>query len=85
MVSHLEPFIFTSFFDFFQQPQMITMSVTGLFQELGPEENQPLRSFNRVFVIVPHGVGFCINNEQMFVTNPMEEQRKVSICFNKNL
>jgi hypothetical protein len=75
MVSHLEPFIFTSLFDFFQQPQMITMSVMGLFLELGPEENQPLRSFNRVFVIVPRGDGFCIINEQMFVTNPTDEQR----------
>lgn len=54
------------------------MSVSGLFLEQGPRTNQPLRSFSRVFVIVPFGAGFCIINEQLFVTNATEEQSKVS-------
>jgi len=55
------------------------MSVSGLFLEQGPRTNQPLRSFNRAFVIVPFGAGFCIINEQLFVTNATEEQSKVSL------
>jgi hypothetical protein len=47
--------------------------------EQGPGTNQPVRSFNRAFVIVPFGVGFCIVNEQLFVTNATEEQSKVSL------
>jgi nuclear RNA export factor len=62
------------------------MSVSGLFLEHGPRTNQPLRSFSRVFVIVPFGAGFCIINEQLFVTNATEEQSKVSlICLNRHL
>ncbi|GFG38323.1 hypothetical protein Cfor_01734 [Coptotermes formosanus] len=59
-------------------PQVIMMSVSGLFLEHGPRTNQPLRSFSRVFVIVPFGAGFCIINEQLFVTNATEEQSKVA-------
>jgi nuclear RNA export factor len=59
-------------------PQVIMMSISGLFLEQGPRTNQPLRSFNRVFVIVPFGAGFCIINEQLFVTNATEEQSKVA-------
>jgi hypothetical protein len=38
-------------------------------------KNRPLRSFNRVFMIVPFGEGFCIVNELLFVTNAKDEHR----------
>jgi hypothetical protein len=31
-------------------------------------------------MIVPFGEGFCIINEELFVTNATDEQRKVRIC-----
>jgi hypothetical protein len=65
---------------FLLQPKLITISVAGLFLERGLSKDEPLRSFSRVFMIVPHGDGFCIINEQMFVTNATDEQRKVRIC-----
>lgn len=74
-----QPFVSSLFCDLFWQPQVIMMSISGLFLEQGPRTNQPLRSFNRVFVIVPFGGGFCIINEQLFVTNATEEQSKVSL------
>jgi hypothetical protein len=56
------------------------ISVAGLFLERGLAKNQPLRSFSRVFMIVPFGNGFCISNEELFVTNVTDEQKKVCIC-----
>jgi hypothetical protein len=55
------------------------MSVAGIFLERDASKNQPVRSFSRVFVIVPFGDGFCIANEQLFVTNATDEQKKVRI------
>ncbi|PSN57824.1 Nuclear RNA export factor 1 [Blattella germanica] len=58
-------------------PQLIMMSVTGVFIEPGngSGRNPPLRAFNRVFVIIPYGEGFCIINEQLFITNATEAQK----------
>ena len=41
---------------------------------------QPLRHFNRMFVVVPRGSGFCIVNEMLHVTLPTlpEEKRALS-------
>jgi hypothetical protein len=55
------------------------MSVTGIFLEREASKNEALRSFSRVFIIVPFGDGFCIANEQLFVTNATDEQKKVRI------
>lgn len=59
-------------------PQLITISVAGLFLEHGTSKNQPLMSFSRVFMIVPSGNGFCIINEELFVANATDEQRKAA-------
>jgi hypothetical protein len=63
---------------------MIVVSVTGLFRELEPARDQPVRSFHRVFTIVPLGDGYCITKEELCVTNATDDQRKVSIHFHKN-
>jgi nuclear RNA export factor len=60
-------------------PQLIMMSVNGLFWEQGPTGNQALRSFNRELVIVPHGRGYCVMNEELFVTNATDDQSKVAL------
>ncbi|XP_046383799.1 nuclear RNA export factor 1-like [Ischnura elegans] len=57
-------------------PQLIYISVSGLFKET-KTNREPIRAFNRVFVIVPSpGGGFCIVNEQLFITNATKEQEK---------
>ena len=38
----------------------------------------PLRHFNRMFVVVPQGTGFCIVNEMLHVTLPTVKQADVS-------
>lgn len=55
------------------------ISVSGIFKEISTEgkDSSPLRSFNRVFIIVPAGSGFCIANEQLYVTNCTPKQIKV--------
>nr|CAD7440985.1 unnamed protein product [Timema bartmani] len=54
-------------------PQLIMLCVTGLFRE--PEQKTPpIRSFMRTFVIVPVGSGFCIINEELFITCATTEQ-----------
>ncbi|XP_071441376.1 nuclear RNA export factor 1-like [Hetaerina americana] len=58
-------------------PQLIYILVTGLFRETKTSK-QPVRAFNRVFVIVPAGAGFCIVNEQLFVTNATRDQEKAA-------
>ena len=54
------------------------VSVSGIFKELNEGKETPLRSFNRVFIIVPSGSGFCIANEQLFITNCTPSQLKVT-------
>lgn len=51
------------------------ITVTGLFKELDTKE-AALRFFNRTFVIVPEGSGYCIRNEQLFIANPTDRQEK---------
>ena len=53
---------------------MMIITVTGLFKELDTKET--LRFFNRTFVIVPQGSGFCIRNEQLHIGNPTDLQEK---------
>lgn len=48
-------------------------TVTGLFKELDKKE-QPIRYFNRTFIIVPEGSGYCIRNEQLHISQPTDAQ-----------
>lgn len=50
------------------------ITVAGLFKELDAKET--LRFFNRTFVIVPQGSGYCIRNEQLHIGNPTDLQEK---------
>ncbi|XP_043493072.1 nuclear RNA export factor 1-like [Polistes fuscatus] len=55
--------------------RMMFVTVTGLFKELTKEEH--VRYFNRTFIIVPQGTGYCICNEQLHISNTTETQRKL--------
>jgi hypothetical protein len=59
------------------------MSVACFFWEPGPTGNQLLRSFNRELVIVPHGKGNYIMNEELFVINATDDQCKVALRTSK--
>ena len=52
------------------------ISVSGVLRER-EERHSPVRAFSRVFVIVPHGQGFCVVNEMLSVTAASSEQIKV--------
>ncbi|PBC33408.1 nuclear RNA export factor 1 [Apis cerana] len=52
---------------------MMLTTVTGLFKELDKKE-QPIRYFNRTFIIVPEGSGYCIRNEQLHISQPTDAQ-----------
>ncbi|KAL2737440.1 nuclear RNA export factor 1-like isoform X1 [Vespula maculifrons] len=60
---------------------MMLITVTGLFDELNNKGDQ-LRYFNRTFIIVPRGNGYCICNEQLHISLPTEEQCKKFITDN---
>ena len=51
------------------------ITVTGLFKELDTKDSS-LRFFNRTFIIVPEGSGYCIRNEQLHIGHPTELQEK---------
>ncbi|EZA55621.1 Nuclear RNA export factor, partial [Ooceraea biroi] len=60
---------------------MMFVTITGYFQELteGGGSNrggEPIRYFNRTFIIVPEGSGYCIRNEQLHISQPFEAQLK---------
>jgi len=57
------------------QQAMMFITITGYFQEINTKE-QPIRYFNRTFVIVPEGNGYCICNEQLHISLPSEAQLK---------
>ncbi|XP_003707929.1 nuclear RNA export factor 1 isoform X2 [Megachile rotundata] len=54
---------------------MMLITVTGLFKELDKKE-QSIRYFNRTFIIVPEGTGYCIRNEQLHINTPTDAQLK---------
>lgn len=57
---------------------MLTLIVSGIFKELRTAHKiPPIRHFFKSLVIVPAGSGFCIVNEEMHITNAVEEQIKV--------
>lgn len=63
---HIDLVIFT--------PQLIQLNVCGLFSETA--KKTPMKYFNRVFLIVPAGAGFCIINDQLTVLLATSEQVK---------
>ena len=46
---------------------LMTFTVTGLFREGDTQLKDCVRHFNRCFIVVPQGVGFCIINETLFI------------------
>ncbi|XP_029161960.1 nuclear RNA export factor 1-like [Nylanderia fulva] len=54
---------------------MMFITITGYFQELNDKE-QFIRHFNRTFIIVQEGAGYCIRNEQLHINYPTEAQLK---------
>ncbi|KAL6254293.1 hypothetical protein P5V15_014908 [Pogonomyrmex californicus] len=54
---------------------MMFITLTGYFQELN-NRDEPIRHFNRTFMIVPEGDGYCIRNEQLHISQPPEAQLK---------
>lgn len=60
---------------------MLLITVTGFFKEIYNKENKDTwRFFNRTFMIVPEGSGFCISNEQVHISNPTLNQEKYVNC-----
>lgn len=61
-----------------QQQTMMFITITGYFQELerGSNKEEPIRYFNRTFIIVPEGNGYCIRNEQLHISQPSEAHLK---------
>ncbi|XP_044591000.1 nuclear RNA export factor 1-like [Cotesia glomerata] len=53
----------------------IVITVTGLFKEVGAKD-QPIRYFDRTFVIVKYGNGYCIKNEQLSLAHPTPSQER---------
>ncbi|XP_048511817.1 nuclear RNA export factor 1-like [Athalia rosae] len=56
---------------------MMLITVSGIFKELDEKKN-PNRYFNRTFVIIPEGSGYCIRNEQLHISHPTEAQQRVA-------
>ncbi|KZC12807.1 PREDICTED: nuclear RNA export factor 1-like [Dufourea novaeangliae] len=54
---------------------MMVITVTGFFKELD-KKDQFIRYFNRTFIIVPEGSGYCIRNEQLHISNASNAQIK---------
>jgi len=52
----------------FTSPSLMTFTVTGLFRERDTRLKESIRHFNRCFIVVPHGGGFCIINETLFIS-----------------
>lgn len=51
------------------------ITITGYFKELDNKEKQ-IRYFDRTFVIIPEGGGYCILNEQLHISQPSDAQQK---------
>ncbi|XP_034934459.1 nuclear RNA export factor 1-like isoform X2 [Chelonus insularis] len=54
---------------------MMVITVTGIFKEIGTKD-EPLRYFDRTFIIVPEGTGYCIKNEQLQLGAPTTSQER---------
>ena len=65
----------SNLFSVYPQQTMMFITITGYFQELD-NKKQPIRHFNRTYVIVLEGDGYCIQNEQLHISQPSEAQLK---------
>ncbi|XP_017482149.1 PREDICTED: nuclear RNA export factor 1 [Rhagoletis zephyria] len=54
-------------------PKMIVFTVAGLFKDID-EDSEELRYFQRQYIIVPAGSGFCIRNEMVLITVATQPQ-----------
>lgn len=52
---------------------MIVFTVAGIFKDID-EETEELRYFQRQYIIVPAGSGFCIRNEMVLITVAAPQQ-----------
>ena len=50
--------------------------VSGVYSQIA-DRNPPFRSFKRTMIIIPEGNGYCITNEQLYITNATVDQIKV--------
>lgn len=75
ILSEIEIDLYFKLFFVYSQQAMMFITITGYFQELDNKE-QPIRHFNRTFIIVPEGGGYCIRNEQLHISQPPEAQLK---------
>lgn len=55
-------------------PQLLALSISGVFREVGSNKKVPMRSFNRSLVIVPSGSGYCIINDMLYFTTANPDQ-----------
>ncbi|CAB4064679.1 NXF [Lepeophtheirus salmonis] len=60
----------------FATERLMTFTVTGLFKER-EKKGEPIRHFNRMFVVVPQGSGFVIINDLLYITNPPKEKADI--------
>ena len=58
------------------QASLMVVVVCGVYSQIA-DRNPPIRSFKRTLVIIPEGNGYCITNEQLFLTNATVDQIKV--------
>ena len=69
----------------FATERLMSFTVSGIFREPeneGGPSGQVIRHFNRVFVVVPQGQGFCIVNDMLYITIPTNYQKKVNKILN---
>lgn len=69
-----DPTTFTLDLPFTSELLMI-FTVTGMFKEREGKK-AGVRHFNRCFIVVPRGTGFCIINETLYVCNPTATKAK---------
>lgn len=57
------------------EASLIVAVVSGVYSQVA-DRNPPIRSFTRTLVIIPEGSGYCITNEQLYLTNATVDQIK---------
>lgn len=54
---------------------LMVVVVSGVYSQIA-DRNPPIRSFKRTMIIIPEGSGYCITNEQLYLTNATVDQVK---------
>lgn len=52
----------------FSSESLMIFTITGCFREKDTKQKASIRHFNRCFIVVPQGSGFCIINETLFIS-----------------